>query len=187
MVFIMIKITDNYLLNLMRDNLGVLTDDYSENELKEVTELYLDNDSFLDSDLEDLKYFTGIEKVVLKDLFISTSLLTNICNIKSLKELSFYNCNITDLECLINSNIYLLVIDNCIYEDIGFINEIKTLKELYLDNNSVVDLKEIPIIKQLNKLSLNNTNVLNEDYMIYMNEIEYLAISDSGIEDVSIL
>ena len=31
MVFIMIKITDNYLLNLMRDNLGVLTDDYSEN------------------------------------------------------------------------------------------------------------------------------------------------------------
>ena len=183
----MIKITDNYLLNLMRDNLGVLTDDFSENELKEVTELYLDNDSYLDSDLEDLKYFTGIEKIVLKDLFISISLLTNICNVKSLKELSFYNCNITDLECLINSNIYSLVIDNCIYEDIGFINEIKTLKELYLDNNSVVDLKEIPIIKQLNKLSLNNTNVLNEDYMIYMNEIEYLAISDSGIEDVSIL
>ena len=91
MVFIMIKITDNYLLNLMRDNLGVLTDDFSENELKEVTELYLDNDSYLDSDLEDLKYFTGIEKIVLKDLFISISLLTNICNVKSLKELSFYN------------------------------------------------------------------------------------------------
>lgn len=183
----MVKITDNYLLNIMRANLEIDRDEFNESELKEVTELYFDSESFLDSDLDDLRYFDNIEKIILKDLFISKKLLTNICSVKTLKKLSFYNCNITDLESLANVELDTLVIDKCIYEDIYLINEIVSLKELYLDNNDVVDLKEIPIIKNLKKLSLSNTNILNEDYMIYMNEIEYLAISDTSLQDISIL
>lgn len=183
----MIKINDSCLLEILQETYGFEREEFSEKEISEIKEIFLDSESFVDTDLNDLVYFTNVEKIVLKDLFVNRTLLNNICNINVLKEVSFYNCNIGDIEMLSKTKIVSLVIDNCIYENLFLINSMTNLKELYLDNNDLIDLKELTIIKRLEKLSLNNAQVINDDYFIYMNEIEYLAISDSGIDDISIL
>jgi hypothetical protein len=46
-------------------------------------------------------------------------------------------------------------------------------------------LKDLSIIKRLKKLSLSNTEILTSEYLIYMNDIEYLSINGTGIKSIS--
>lgn len=185
MVVIMIKITDIFLLNVLNDLFNDDRSDFSEQEINEVMELYLYKDSLFSDNLSEIKYFKKVKKITFKDLFINRDLLINICQLDSLEELNFYNCNVSCLELLNRTNIIKLVIDNCIVDDLYAVNNLKQLNELYLDNLEMIDLKKMSIIRNIKVLSFVNTNLINEEYFIYMNSIERLAICGSQVKDIS--
>lgn len=184
MVFIM-EIKDSALKQVLQEYHDTLKDDFSKYEMSVIKELYLDNDSDIDANLIDLKNFTYLEKVVIRDIFVNREMLNNICKLKNLRRISFYNCNISDLRILTEANICELVIDGCVFEDIVVLNNMDCLEDLYLDNNEVVDLKDLVIIRRLKKLSLSNVKIVNSEQFIYMNEIESLRIDGTGVKDIT--
>lgn len=184
MVFIM-EIKDSALKQVLQEYHDILKDDFSKYEMSVIKELYLDNDSDIDANLIDLKNFTYLEKVGIRDIFVNREMLNNICKLKNLRRISFYNCNISDLRILTEANICELVIDGCVFDDIVVLNNMDCLEDLYLDNNEVVDLKDLVIIRRLKKLSLSNVKIVNSEQFIYMNEIESLRIDGTGVKDIT--
>lgn len=184
MVFIM-EIKDSALKQVLQEYHDTLKDDFSKYEMSVIKELYLDNDSDIDANLIDLKDFTYLEKVVIRDIFVNREMLNNICKLKNLRRISFYNCNISDLKILTEANICELVIDGCVFEDIVVLNNMDCLEDLYLDNNEVVYLKDLVIIRRLKKLSLSNVKIVNPEQFIYMNEIESLRVDGTGVKDIT--
>lgn len=179
------EVKDSSLRQILKEYYGNDKTEFSKYEMSAIRELYLDMDSIIDANLEDLKYFVCLEKVILKNIYVDKDMLQNICNLKNLRKLSFYNCNISDMNLLVKANISELVIDECEYENIYSLNNMDCLEDLYLDNNSVIDLKELLVIKRLKKLSLSNVKVITPEYFIYMNDIEYLRIDKTGIKSIS--
>ena len=160
-------------------------EEFSKYEISSVNELYLDSESIIDADLIDLEHFICLEKIILKNIYVTDEILLNICKTKNLRKISFYNCKISNLKLLEKANICELVIDECDFEDIYYLNNMDCLEDLYLDNNKTIDLKDLSVIKRLKKLSLSNTEVLTSEYLIYMNDIEYLSINGTGIKSIS--
>lgn len=179
------EIKDSALKQVLQEYHDILKDDFSKYEMSVIKELYLDNDSDIDVNLIDLKNFTYLEKVVIRDIFVNREMLNNICKLKNLRRISFYNCNISDLRILTEANICELVIDGCVFEDIVVLNNMDCLEDLYLDNNEVVDLKDLVIIRRLKKLSLSNVKIVSPEQFIYMNEIESLRIDGTGVKDIT--
>lgn len=179
------NIKDSALKQILQEYHDSEKEEFSKYEMSVIKEIYLDNDSDIDANLIDLKNFTYLEKVVIRDLFVNREMLNNICKAKNLRKVSFYNCKISDLRILTEANICELVIDDCDYEDIVILNNMDCLEDLYLDNNDVIDLKDLIIINRLKKLSLSNVKVINDQQFIYMNEIESLRIDGSGIKDIT--
>ena len=179
------EIKDSALKQVLQEYHDILKDDFSKYEMSIIKELYLDNDSDIDANLIDLKNFTYLEKVVIRDIFVNREMLNNICKLKNLRRISFYNCNISDLRILTEANICELVIDGCIFDDIVVLNNMDCLEDLYLDNNEVVDLKDLVIIRRLKKLSLSNVKIVSPEQFIYMNEIESLRIDGTGVKDIT--
>lgn len=179
------EIKDSALKQVLQEYHDTLKDDFSKYEMSVIKELYLDNDSDIDTNLIDLKNFTYLEKVVIRDIFVNREMLNNICKLKNLRRISFYNCNISDLRILTEANICELVIDGCVFDDIVVLNNMDCLEDLYLDNNEVVDLKDLVIIRRLKKLSLSNVKIVNSEQFIYMNEIEFLRIDGTGVKDIT--
>ena len=70
MVFIM-EIKDSALKQVLQEYHDILKDDFSKYEMSVIKELYLDNDSDIDANLIDLKNFTYLEKVVIRDIFVN--------------------------------------------------------------------------------------------------------------------
>jgi Leucine-rich repeat (LRR) protein len=179
------EIKDSALKQILQEYHDSDKEEFSKYEMSVIKEIYLDNDSDIDANLIDLKYFTYLEKVVIRDLFVNREMLNNICRLKNLRKVNFYNCNISDLRILVEANLCELVIDGCEFEDIVVLNSMDCLEDLYLDNNTVVDLKDLVIIRRLKKLSLSNVKVENPEQFIYMNEIESLRIDGSGVKDIT--
>lgn len=179
------EIKDSALKQVLQEYHDTLKDDFSKYEMSVIKELYLDNDSDIDTNLIDLKNFTYLEKVVIRDIFVNREMLNNICKLKNLRRISFYNCNISDLRILTEANICELVIDGCVFDDIVVLNNMDCLEDLYLDNNEVFDLKDLVIIRRLKKLSLSNVKIVNSEQFIYMNEIEFLRIDGTGVKDIT--
>lgn len=179
------EIKDSALKQVLQEYHDTLKDDFSKYEMSVIKELYLDNDSDIDANLIDLKDFTYLEKVVIRDIFVNREMLNNICKLKNLRRISFYNCNISDLKILTEANICELVIDGCVFEDIVVLNNMDCLEDLYLDNNEVVYLKDLVIIRRLKKLSLSNVKIVNPEQFIYMNEIESLRVDGTGVKDIT--
>lgn len=179
------EIKDSALKQVLQEYHDTLKDDFSKYEMSVIKELYLDNNSDIDANLIDLKNFTYLEKVVIRDIFVNREMLNNICKLKNLRRISFYNCNISDLRILTEANICELAIDGCVFDDIVILNNMDCLEDLYLDNNEVVDLKDLVIIRRLKKLSLSNVKIVSPEQFIYMNEIESLRIDGTGVKDIT--
>lgn len=179
------ELKDKSLRQFLQEYYNVDKDEFSKYEISSVRDLYLDSDSIIDADLIDLEHFVCVEKIILKNIYVTDEMLKNICKTKNLRKISFYNCNISNLNLLVAANICELVIDECEVEDIYYLNNMDCLEDLYLDNINLVDLKDLTVIKRLKKLSLINTKVLTSEYLIYMNDIEYLSIAGTGIKIIS--
>lgn len=179
------ELKDKSLRTILQEFYDSDKEEFSKYEISSVKELYLDSESIIDADLVDLEYFICVEKIILKNIYVTDEILLNICKTKNLRKLSFYNCKISNLKLLEEANICELVIDECDFEDIYYLNNMDCLEDLYLDNNRIVDLKDLAVIKRLKKFSLSNTKILTSEYLIYMNEIEYLSIDGTGIKSIS--
>lgn len=179
------ELKDKSLRTILQEFHNSDKEEFSKYEISSVKELYLDSESIIDADLVDLEYFICVEKIILKNIYVTDEILLNICKTKNLRKLSFYNCKISNLKLLEEANICELVIDECDFEDIYYLNNMDCLEDLYLDNNRIVDLKDLTVIKRLKKFSLSNTKILTSEYLIYMNEIEYLSIDGTGIKSIS--
>jgi Leucine-rich repeat (LRR) protein len=121
------EIKDSALKQILQEYHDSDKEEFSKYEMSVIKEIYLDNDSDIDANLIDLKYFTYLEKVVIRDLFVNREMLNNICRLKNLRKVNFYNCNISDLRILVEANLCELVIDGCEFEDIVVLNNIFTL------------------------------------------------------------
>lgn len=182
----MIEVKDVCIKNILNDYYGEDKESFSEEELENVKSIVIDDNTIENSLLGGIKILSNVEEITFSHVFVSISMLDNICKLEDLKTIKFNTCNVSDLSRIKNSNIECLYVNNSVIENLIFINEINSLKELYLDNMENINMKEFPIIKNLKSLSLYGTEFINEDYLVYLDNVEKLCVCDSSIWDLSI-
>lgn len=185
----MIKI-DNYLLKeLINSILETDKEEFNENDINQIIKLDIDGEEFNSNDLHDLDKLTNLKELNFYNVYVTEEMMINIKSLTKVNKISFYNSTINSLDLIQKLSLINLVIDSCEIEleELVFINNLSNLEELVLDSlNIEIDLKNLSIIKKLKKFSLANDVVINEEFIIYMNEVESLRIDGSGIMDLSI-
>lgn len=135
-------------------------------------------------DLKNIVLIKNLNELQIHNMYLNNETLDMISKFEKLHTLRFYNCNIESLKFVQNLSINELVLDKCTYDNITYINNIKNLEILYLDNFDKIDLKDIP--NNLKELSLYNSTVINEKKLVTFNNLEILRIEDSNIKDLNL-
>ena len=148
----MIEIKSTQLNNYLTYKLDKLEEEYTEEELKSVTELLIEED--INLDISVLKYFSNLESLELRSIYVDDFVMNIILSLNKLTNIKFQLCEIQNASRLKELNLIGLHLDCSKMNDYDFIYEMNNLEELTLTGSNV----------DINKL--NNLNNLMKEIII---------------------
>lgn len=185
----MIKFENEQLEKYLMFKLDKQGNFFSEEELKEVEELVLNpiniNGEYNKIDLDIIKYFTNLKRILFINLKIPEKIIEKLSTIKSLESICFERCDFENISLLTKLNIKEIEFVNCSLVDYSFLYNMNELKLLSIVNG-VVSIEGINKLKKLQYLQLSYSTILDID-AIDLPYLKELHIDNTNIYDVSII
>lgn len=185
----MIKFDNEQLEKYLLFKLDKQEKNFSEEELREVEELVLNpvniNGEYNEIDLDIIKYFTNLKRILFINLKIPEKVIEKLFTIKSLESIYFERCDFENISVLTKLNIKEIEFVNCVLADYSFLYNMNELKSLSIVNG-VISIAGINKLKRLQYLQLSYSTILYiED--IDLPHLKELHIDNTNIYDVSII
>ena len=196
----MIEIKSRQLNNYLTYKLDKLEEEYTEEELKSVNELVIEED--INLDISVLKYFSNLESLELRNIYVDNAIMDIILSLNKLTNIKFQLCKIENASKLKELNLVGLHLDCSKMSDYNFIYEMNELKELTLTGvnvdinrlNELTNLKYLNIshtnctddvlnIGNLEELYIDNSNILNIEFTLKLNNLRVLGLSKEQYEN----
>ena len=175
---------------------------FSVEELGEIDEIIINpiniNGEYEKINLEVIKYFSNLKRILFKNLTINENIITDLVSIKSLesiyfekcefenvnmlivlktKEIGFINCEIVDYSFVYEmKNLQSLAIVNGLVSISG-VNNLKKLEYLQLSYSSMIDIEtfNLPFLKELH---IDNTNLMDTSNLENLTKLQRIGISE---------
>ena len=176
----MIEINSRQLNNYLTYKLDKLEEQYTEEELKQVDELVIENDMNLD--LSVLKYFENLKTLEMRNLEINDNTLNIILSLNSLTNLRFQLCEIENISKIKDLNLTSLHLDCCKIKNYEFIYELINLQELTLTGVEI-DINKLNNLTNLKYLNISHSTCTND--ILDIQNLEHLYIDNSYIIDIN--
>ena len=198
----MIKIDNTDLANYIMFKLDKEDNSFSVEELGEIDEIIINpiniNGEYEKINLEVIKYFSNLKRILFKNLTINENIITDLVSIKSLesiyfekcefenvnmlivlktKEIGFINCEIVDYSFVYEmKNLQSLAIVNGLVSISG-VNNLKKLEYLQLSYSSMIDIEtfNLPFLKELH---IDNTNLMDTSNLENLIKLQRIGISE---------
>ena len=198
----MIKIDNTDLANYIMFKLDKEDNSFSVEELGEIDEIIINpiniNGEYEKINLEVIKYFSNLKRILFKNLTINENIITDLVSIKSLesiyfekcefenvnmlivlktKEIGFINCEIVDYSFVYEmKNLQSLAIVNGLVSISG-VNNLKKLEYLQLSYSSMIDIEtfNLPFLKELH---IDNTNLMDTSNLENLTKLQRIGISE---------
>lgn len=198
----MIKIDNTDLANYIMFKLDKEDNSFSVEELGEIDEIIINpiniNGEYEKINLEVIKYFSNLKRILFKNLTINENIITNLVSIEPLesiyfekcefenvnmlmvlktKEIGFINCEIVDYSFVYEmKNLQSLAIVNGLVSISG-VNNLKKLEYLQLSYSSMIDIEtfNLPFLKELH---IDNTNLMDTSNLENLTNLQRIGISE---------
>ena len=198
----MIKIDNTDLANYIMFKLDKEDNSFSVEELGEIDEIIINpiniNGEYEKINLEVIKYFSNLKRILFKNLTINENIITDLVLIKPLesiyfekcefenvnmlmvlktKEIGFINCEIVDYSFVYEmKNLQSLAIVNGLVSISG-VNNLKKLEYLQLSYSSMIDIEtfNLPFLKELH---IDNTNLMDTSNLENLTKLQRIGISE---------
>lgn len=175
----MIEIKSTQLNNYLTYKLDKLEEEYTEEELKSVTELLIEED--INLDISVLKYFSNLESLELRSIYVDDFVMNIILSLNKLTNIKFQLCEIQNASRLKELNLIGLHLDCSKINDYDFIYEMNNLEELTLTGSNV-DINKLNNLNNLKYLNISHTKCTND--VLKIENLEELYIDNSSISNI---
>jgi hypothetical protein len=175
-----IEIKSRSLNNYLTYKLDKLETIYTKEELLTINELVIDNDENLDITV--LKYFQNLENLELRNIVVNDETLNIILSLKTLKDLKFQLCQISNPNKLKELNLRGLHLDCSEIDEYTFIYDMTNLNELTLTGVSNLEIDKLNNLINLKYLNISHTQCTND--VLNIENLEELYIDNSSIENI---
>lgn len=111
-----------------------------------------------DNDIQDLKYMTDLDEIVISDNNLSAP--TVLGELTNLKKLTLHNNSVYDIRFVSNlTNLEVFGAGDNIIEDISPLENLRNLKEIWLQNNFIKDVSPLKNLTNLQYASFSNNYI----------------------------
>ena len=183
----MIKIDNTDLANYIMFKLDKEDNSFSVEELGEIDEIIINpiniNGEYEKINLEVIKYFSNLKRILFKNLTINDNIITDLVSIKSLESIYFEKCEFENVNMLIVLKTKEIGFINCEIVDYSFVYEMKNLQSLAIVNG-LVSISGVNNLKKLEYLQLSYSNMIDIE-TFNLPFLKELHIDNTNLMDTS--
>lgn len=173
----MLKLENKNLEKTIQAILNKSITEIEEKDLDTIEVITLDGNSFWgkENNLEDLKKFRSLKKIILKNYYICEKNYKNLEELQTIKILELFNCDINS-NIIIKLKLKKIIFDSCNNMNIGNFLKNSKINEIY--------------IRDCRKINLQNLNYINNTEEISFEEIEIkrkmlIDLCNSNIKNIN--
>ena len=183
-----VNVKNENLANYIMFKLDKLDNNFTEQELNQITEVVIDYNDESESSfafLEELTMLKGLKSITLRNGYIFNDNYNIFLNLNNLSEFVFENCEFENANLIASIKLKALSLINCKIENYAFINLFELLEELTIINGEV-EIGKINMLKNLKYLQLSYSNIV-KNANLNIDKLEELYIDNTNIDNFNFL
>lgn len=183
-----VNVKNENLANYIMFKLDKLDNDFTEQQLNQITEVVIDYNDESESSfafLEELTKLKGLKSITLRNGYIFNDNYNIFLNLNNLSELVFENCEFENADLIASIKLKALSLINCKIENYAFVNLFELLEELTIINGEV-EIGKINMLKNLKYLQLSYSNIV-KNANLNIDKLEELYIDNTNIDNFNFL
>lgn len=178
----MIRIENESLANYLMFKLDKLSNEFTEEELGQIEELYINpisSDGNINSlDINILRWFVNLKSLILVNINLNEHIIKLLGNMKKFGSLTLNNCSFEPSD-LVKIDLKNLSIVDCEFDDTAFLKNMIGLETLSIVNAANVNVNDINSLGNLVSLRLTNS-VVKGEAKIYLPSLQYLYVEGTS-------
>lgn len=178
------KIDDDKLFKYISFKLNKLDNDFSIEELKRITEVFINLDEMSNDVFNDIIKLKNLESIIIKNGSLYKEDINKLLSLNYLCKLSFDNVFLEEID-FSKFNIIELTIVKCNINDFSFINKSNAITKLSLVNCDI-NINNFDNLNELDYLDLSGSNV-NNNFNINNITIKELYIDNCNINNLTFI
>lgn len=182
-----IKIENENLANYVMFKLDKLDNEFTEQELNQITEVVLDYNEYRESSfifIKELEKLKNLKSITIRNGYIYNNDYNIFLNLNNLSEFVFERCEFEKVELIASLKLKSLSLINCKIDSYSFIS-VLNLEELTITNGRI-EMNRINMLKNLKYLQLSYSNIIDNNYL-NLDKIEELYIDNTNINKFDFL
>lgn len=183
-----VNVKNENLANYIMFKLDKLDNNFTEQELNQITEVVIDYNDESESSfafLEELTKLKGLKSITLRNGYIFNDNYNIFLNLNNLSEFVFENCEFENADLIASIKLKALSLINCKIENYAFVNLFELLEELTIINGEV-EIGKINMLKNLKYLQLSYSNIV-KNANLNIDKLEELYIDNTNIDNFNFL
>lgn len=185
----MIKIKNEQLANYIMFKLDKQVNEFTVDELQNIDEIVLNtidiNEEYTEINLDVINYFTGVKRLVLKNLYLSEADIFNLSKLNLLEDVYMEKCEFENADNIASLKIKHLELINCDIINYNFLYTMSELNSLSVVNGNI-SLNKINNLQQLRYLQLSYSNI-TEITLLKTILLEEIHIDNTNISDLTVI
>lgn len=183
-----VNVKNENLANYIMFKLDKLDNNFTEQELNQITEVVIDYNDESESSfafLEELTMLKGLKSITLRNGYIFNDNYNIFLNLNNLSEFVFENCEFENADLIASIKLKALSLINCKIENYAFVNLFELLEELTIINGEV-EIGKVNMLKNLKYLQLSYSNIV-KNANLNIDKLEELYIDNTNIDNFNFL
>ncbi len=183
-----VNVKNENLANYIMFKLDKLDNNFTEQELNQITEVVIDYNDESESSfafLEELTMLKELKSITLRNGYIFNDNYNIFFNLNNLSEFVFENCEFENADLIASLKLKALSLINCKIENYAFVNLFELLEELTIINGEV-EIGKINMLKNLKYLQLSYSNIV-KNANLNIDKLEELYIDNTNIDNFNFL
>lgn len=180
-----INIKNENLADYVMFRLDKIDNEFTSDELKQITEVVIDYCIYKNFSLSELLIFENLRMITIRNGYICNSDYTILFKLNNLNKIVFENCEFENTNLVASLPLKSLSLINCKIDNYSFVSIIKNLEELSIVNG-IVELSKINMLKNLKYLQISYSNIV-DNVELNINGLNELHIDNTNINNFSFL